>query len=160
MSTQEQPVVVAYDGSPASQAAVRAAATLLPGRRLVVVTIWEPGLALMLAPPTDSISGMPYATPSPETVATTDRLQRDHAEETAAAAIEIARELGATADAYPVAEDVDVGETIAAAAEQHDAAAVVVGSRGLGRVKGLLGSTSQQVLRHARRPVIVVRAPE
>jgi nucleotide-binding universal stress UspA family protein len=160
MSTQEQPVVVAYDGSPASQAAVRAAATLLPGRRLIVVTIWEPGLAMMLSPPTDSISGMPYAAPSPETIATTDRLQRDHAEETASAAVEIARGLGATADAHPVAEDVDAGETIAAAAEQHDAAAVVVGSRGLGRVKRLMGSTSQGVLRHTQRPVLVVREPE
>ena len=38
MSPDEQPAVVAYDGSDEAQAAVREAARLLPGRRLVVVS--------------------------------------------------------------------------------------------------------------------------
>ena len=36
MSPDQQPAVVAYDGSEEAQAAVREAARLLPGRRLVV----------------------------------------------------------------------------------------------------------------------------
>ena len=97
MSPDEQPAVVAYDGSPEAQAAVREAARLLPGRRLVVVSVWEQGLALMMMPPTDSISGVPAMAPSPETIATTDRLQHDHAAETAAQGAELARRLGAEA---------------------------------------------------------------
>ena len=160
MSPDEQPAVVAYDGSDEAQAAVREAARLLTGRRLVVVSVWEQGLALMLMPPTDTISGVPNMTPSPETIATTDRLQHDHATETAEQGAEIARGLGAEAEPYPVADDVDAAETIAAAAERLDAAVIVIGSRGLGRMKSrLLGSTSQGLLRHTRRPVIVVKAP-
>jgi nucleotide-binding universal stress UspA family protein len=162
MSPDEQPAVVAYDGSEEAQAAVREAARLLPGRRLVVVSVWEQGLALMLMPPTDTISGVPNMTPSPETIATTDRAQHDHAADTAAQGAEIARSLGADAEPYPVADDdVDAAETIAAEAERLDAAVIVIGSRGLGRMKSrLLGSTSQGLLRHTRRPVIVVKAPE
>ena len=160
MSPDQQPAVVAYDGSEEAQAAVREAARLLPGRRLVVVSVWEQGLALMMMPPTDSISGVPNMTPSPETIRTTDRLQHEHAEETASRGAELARSLGAEAEPYPVADDVDAAETIAAEAERLDAAVIVIGSRGLGRVKSsLLGSTSHGLLRHTRRPVIVVKAP-
>ena len=155
------PVVVAYDGSPESQSAVRAAATLMAGHRLIVVTVWEPGLAMMVAPPTDAMSGVAYVAPSPEAIATTDRVQRDRAADTAAAGVRQARELGADADAHAVADEVDAAETIAAVADEHDAAALVIGSRGLGRVKSrLLGSTSQGLLRHTHRPVLVVRTPD
>jgi nucleotide-binding universal stress UspA family protein len=161
MSPDQQPAVVAYDGSEEAQAAVREAARLLPGRRLVVVSVWEQGLALMLTPPTDTISGVPNMTPSPETIAATDRAQHDHAADIAAQGAELARSLGAEAEPYPVADDVDAAETIAAEAERLDAAVIVIGSRGLGRMKSrLLGSTSQGLLRHTRRPVIVVRAPD
>jgi nucleotide-binding universal stress UspA family protein len=161
MSVNDQPAVVAYDGSEEAQAALRAAVELMPGRRLVVVSIWEQGLALMMAPPTDSISGVPAMAPTAETVTLTDQIQHDRAEETATQGAELARSLGAEADPYPIADDVDAAETIAGEAERRDAVAIVIGSRGLGRVKSrLLGSTSQGVLRHTRRPVIVVRAPE
>jgi nucleotide-binding universal stress UspA family protein len=100
-------------------------------------------------------------TPSPETIAATDRAQHDHAADIAAQGAELARSLGAEAEPYPVADDVDAAETIAAEAERLDAAVIVIGSRGLGRMKSrLLGSTSQGLLRHTRRPVIVVRAPD
>ncbi len=161
MSPDQQPAVVAYDGSDEAKAAVREAARLLPGRRLVVVSVWEQGLALMLMPPTDTISGVPNMTPSPETIATTDQAQHDHAADIAAQGAEIARSLGAEAEPYPVADDVDAAETIAAEAEKLDAAVIVSGSRGLGRMKSrLLGSTAQGLLRHTRRPVIVVKAPD
>jgi spermidine synthase len=55
----------------------------------------------------------------------------------------------------------DVAETLAAAASRHDAVAIVVGSRGLGRIKArLLGSTSRRLLHDTRLPVLVVRTPE
>ena len=161
MSIDESPVVVAFDGSPESEAAVTAAARLFPARRLVVVSVWEPGLALALTPPTDSLSGIAYAGPDPDTMRRVDESQHDHATDTAEAGAKLARSLGAEADAHAVAEDVDIAETIASAAQERGAAAVVIGSRGLGRVKSrFLGSTSQGLLRHTHLPVMVVRTPE
>ena len=161
MSTDERPVVVAFDGSPESEAAVRAGATLFADRTLVVVSVWEPGLALAMTAPPDGLSGLSYAAPSPETMATVDRLEHERASDAAEAGAALARELGASAEPHPVPDEVDVAETLAGVAEERDAAALVVGSRGLGRVKArLLGSTSQGVLRHTQRPVVVVRAPE
>lgn len=52
----------------------------------------------------------------------------------------------------------DVRETILTVAEELNADLIVIGSRGLGSVKGLvLGSASQYVLQHATRPVLVVK---
>ena len=161
MSTDERPVVVAYDGSPESQAAVRAAAELFRARTLVVVSVWEPGLALAMTAPPDGLSGMSYAPPTPETMAMMDDVEHNRATDTATAGAELARSLGATVEPYAVPDDRDVAETLIGVADKRDAAALVVGSRGLGRVKSrLLGSTSHGLLQHTRRPVVVVRAPE
>jgi nucleotide-binding universal stress UspA family protein len=43
-------------------------------------------------------------------------------------------------------------------AEEHEAAVVVAGSSGLSGLKArLLGSTSESILHHCRRPVLIVR---
>ena len=160
MSAAAGPVVVAFDGSDEARAAVTAAATLFAGRRLVVVSVWEPGLALAMAPARD-VTGVGYAPPSAEEVAAIDRAQRDHALGAAEEGARLARELGASAEPHPVADEADIAETIASEAERVDAAAIVVGSRGLGRMRSrLFGSTSRSVLERIHRPVMVVKAPE
>jgi nucleotide-binding universal stress UspA family protein len=159
MALDERPVVVAFDGSDAAGAAVRAAATLFADRTLLVVSVWEPGLAFAVAPMHD-ISGAVYMAPSPDQVAAIDRVQRDHAVDVAEAGARLAREAGATAEAVAVSDELAVAETIVSVAEQRDAGAVVIGSRGLGGVKAMFGSTSRSLLQHADRPVLVVKAPE
>jgi nucleotide-binding universal stress UspA family protein len=161
MNTDERPVVVAFDGSPDAEDAVRAAAGLFPGRTLVVVSVWEPGLAMAMTSPPDGLSGLSSAAPDPETMAIVDRLEQDRARDAAEAGAALARERGATAEPHPVPDDVDVAETLAAVADARDAAAVVVGSRGLGRVKSaLLGSTSRRLMHHTKRPVVVIRTDD
>jgi len=49
-------------------------------------------------------------------------------------------------------------EAIADVARTRDADEIVIGSRGLGRVRGLLGSVSHELLQIADRPVVVVPA--
>src|SRR3954453_4379705 len=67
----------------------------------------------------------------------------------------------------PIAEQVEIpiefevlegppAEVLIRAAAVRDADEIVVGSRGLGRLRGALGSGSQEVLREAARPVLVV----
>jgi nucleotide-binding universal stress UspA family protein len=159
MSSDARPVVVAYDGSEEAQAAVRAAAGLFAFRRIVIASVWEPGLAMAMASATDP-TGIGYLPPTGEAMAETDRIQREHAVEVAEDGVRLAQGSGAAAEAYPVADEVDIARTVAELAVQLDAAAIVVGSRGLGAVKSkLLGSTSAALLHHASTPVLVVRAP-
>jgi nucleotide-binding universal stress UspA family protein len=158
MALDERPAVVAFDGSDAAGAAVRAAATLFAGRELVIVSVWEPGLAFAVAA-TPDVSGAVYMAPSPEEVASIDRVQRDHAVDVAEAGAQLAREAGATAEAVAVSDDVKVAETIVSVAAQRDACALVIGSRGLGGVKALFGSTSRSLLHQTDRPVLVVKVP-
>jgi nucleotide-binding universal stress UspA family protein len=159
MATDARPVVVAFDGSAEARAAIAGAVTLFPGRRVVVVSVWEPGLALALAPTRD-MTGIGYPPPSVEEVEALDEVQQDHAFEAAEAGAALARELGATAEPHPVADEAHVADMIAAIADRVDACAIVVGSRGLGGVRSrLFGSTSRDVLQRTDRPVLVVKAP-
>jgi nucleotide-binding universal stress UspA family protein len=157
VNADARPVLVAFDGSPGSQAAVREAAGLFPDRRLVVVSVWEPGLRMLMMSRPDAL-GFSAPPPSPEEIATIDRVAREHATATAEAGAQLARGRGAIVEAVPVPDEVDVAHAIAATAEQQDAAAIVVGSRGLGAVRSrVLGSTSRKLLHDSRRPVLVVR---
>jgi len=159
MSADARPAVVAFDGSAEARAAVAAAIELFPGRRLVIVSVWEPGLALALAPTRD-LTGVGYPPPTAAEVEALDRVQHDHAVEMAETGAALARELGATAEPAPIPDEAHVADTVAAEAERVDACAIVVGSRGLGRVRSrLFGSTSREVLQRSGRPVLVVKAP-
>jgi nucleotide-binding universal stress UspA family protein len=160
MADDVRPVVVAFDGSAAARKALNACTELFPDRRLVVISVWEPGLAMEMA---SVHSAMEYdsALPSGEEILAVDQVQHDRAGEMAEVGAQLARARGAEAEAVPVADDSDVAETIATIADNYDACAVVVGSRGRGAVKSrLFGSTSQGVLRRCGRPVLVITERE
>jgi nucleotide-binding universal stress UspA family protein len=160
MANLEQPAVVAYDGSDEARAAIETAIELFAGRRLIVVSVWEPGLAQAMAPLRDP-TGAGYPISTPAEAAAIDEIQHDHAVRAADEGAGLARELGAQAESLSVADEADVAETLAAIADEQDAAALVIGSRGLGRVKSsLFGSTSRELLRRTHRPVLVVRVPD
>lgn len=50
--------------------------------------------------------------------------------------------------------------SIMAAARQHNAELIVIGSHGYGRFEGLLGSTGTKLVRHAPGNVLVLRKPK
>ncbi len=153
-------MVVAFDGSDESVEAARTAGALFHDRPVLIVTVWEPGMAMAMIPVTSS-ADMSYIPPPPDQVAAVDKAQREHAEAMAQSGVEIASAEGAAAQAYPVPDEANAAETIAAIAEQRDAAALVVGSRGLGRMKSaILGSTSRKLMHETHRPLLVVRVPD
>src|SRR5256885_2765122 len=141
-----RPILLAYDGSAEAQAALREAVALFGQRPLIVASVWEPGLAMvtMMAPAGEPIMG---SVPDPEEGAAVDRAQSGHAANVAEAGARPARELGATAEALSVPDSANVAGTLMAIAEERDACAIVVGSRGLGGVKARgLGSASRTLV--------------
>ena len=155
-----RPVIVAYDASEEAQTALREAVALFGQRALIVATVWEPGLAMATMMPPAGEPTMGYM-PDPEEVAAIDRAQSGHAGNVAEAGARLARELGATAEALSVPDSANVADTLIAIAEERDARAIVVGSRGLGGIKArVLGSTSRRLLHDTHLPVLVVRTPE
>lgn len=76
----------------------------------------------------------------------------------------LARLCGQDAERRPLSADVifgDPAEEIVRAAERMDADAIIMGSRGLGKLgSALLGSVAGAVLRRAPCPVLVVKEPE
>jgi len=150
------PILVAYDGSPQAKAALAQAASLFPGRRVVVATVWEPGLAAAIPDP-GGIGG-PAAPVDLGAVAEVDDLMARRAAGVAAEGAERARQAGLQSESASTEDEGNVAETIGRMADEHQAAVVVVGSRGQSGLKArLLGSTSESILHHCRRPVLVVR---
>jgi nucleotide-binding universal stress UspA family protein len=155
------PILIAYDGSEAARTAVREAGSLFAPAPALVLTVWEPALAqLMLVPDPTGLSStmMPY---DPAVARDVERASEEHAREIAEDGARLAREVGLQAQAVLAGDSVAPADAIVAAADAHEARAIVIGSRGLRGLKSkLLGSTSSHVLHHALRPVVVVRHPK
>ena len=157
MAGATAPVLIAYDGSEVSRAAVRQAAELFAGRPAVVATVWEPGLASvpMALPGTIGESTMPT---DPAMVEAVDRLQREHATTVAGDGAEFARSVGLAAEPQAVPDEVDVADALIGIARECGAAVVVVGSHGISGLRSrLLGSVSRKLIEHCDRPVLVLR---
>jgi nucleotide-binding universal stress UspA family protein len=159
VNAADGPILIAFDGSDAAQQAVRDAARLVGARKALVVTVWESGLAYAMA---DVRPDGMIATPAldPAVAMSLDRDLRAHAGRVAGEGAELARSLGLDAEPLAVPDERRIPETILNLAREHDAAAIVVGSRGLSGLRARLeGSTTKSLLKHANCPVIVVHEP-
>jgi nucleotide-binding universal stress UspA family protein len=142
-SHSRQPtLVVGYDGSEASRAALLFAARQAGSRgRVFVVYAYEP--------PPDRLGSPNY-----------DRLLSERRDRGDA----LLRELPLDSDALagPEYEMELIGgspaHAIADVARTRNADEIVVGARGVGRVRALLGSVSHELLHVADRPVVVIPA--
>lgn len=162
-ATDARPIIVAYDGTPQAKAAVREAAHLFGSgtRPVLVLTVWEPGLMNVAIAPAPGGIGAAVPPPDPEVVREVDRSEEDHARAIAEDGAALARSLGLASEALAVRDEANVADTIVHVADERDAQAVVVGSRGLSHLRSvLIGSTSDGVLHRIRRPLLIIHADE
>lgn len=148
-------ILICYDGSPDSQAAIARAGELLAGQPATVLTVWEPFIDVIVRMGTGLVywDGVDLG----QIDAESERAARDHAEDGA----EQARRSGLHPQARTRSRGATIADTILSEADQMDADAIVLGTRGLTGAKSLLlGSVSHAVLQHADRPVFVVPSPE
>ncbi|MCV7300475.1 universal stress protein [Mycobacterium barrassiae] len=148
MSTGEAGVVVAVDGSPSAEAALRWAAhdARLRDTRLTIVHAIAPVVGTWLATPVP-----------PDVLSWQNDLGRQILDEAVSVATDAAN--GASDGALQISTELLRATAVPALVEmsQH-AEMVVVGNRGRGRLaRALLGSVSMGLVHHARCPVAVIR---
>ena len=142
-------LLIAYDGSADAKTALEYAAKTFPGREAVVLTVWEPLMAQM---------GVAEAFVGVTVSEDEEAVVEKGAELVAESGAKLASELGLKATARSTSEGAQsVADTIDRLADELDVELIVTGSRGLTGLHSLLvGSVSGKVLKHARRPVLVV----
>jgi nucleotide-binding universal stress UspA family protein len=150
---RDGPVLICYDGSDDAKHAIMSAAELLGDRRALVVTVWQPTADL------STFAGY-TATVDMLNFAELDRAAAEAGGRAADEGVRIAKEAGLEAEPVAVKAAGPVWKTIVETADRCDAAAIVMGSRGLTGVRSmLLGSVSNAVVHHTERPTLVIHRP-
>ena len=160
-------LLLCYDGSEPARRAIVEASAVVGGGAAVVLCVWESlgSMVLRHRLPGASEIGRELNELSSDVVDTLDARVEEEAQATAMEGAGLAREH--EFDAQPLARralgratdraETTVWEAIIEAADELDAAAVVLGSRGRSGVSSaLLGSVSNGVVHHCRRPVLIV----
>src|SRR3954463_3733653 len=141
--TADGPLLLCCEGSEDAKHAIEHAGRLLGGRDALVVTVWQPTPAL-------GSSASAGATDDEFDFAEVERVARD--------GVRIAQQAGLHAKPVAVETTGPVWKTIVEIADRHDAATIVLGSRGLTGLRPmLLGSVSSAIVQHADRPTLIVR---
>jgi nucleotide-binding universal stress UspA family protein len=151
--TTDGPLLICYDGSEDAKDAIRSAGRLLAKRHALVLTVWEPAA---------SPGGFAWLGDGTSIVnfAEVDRAAAEHGGRVASEGVRIALEEGLGAEPITIKGTGAVWKTILDTADNEDAAAIVMGCRGLTGVRSLLlGSVSSAVIHHAERPTLVVHSP-
>ncbi len=150
-------ILICFDGSVDSRAAIERAGELLGGQPATVLTVWQPFSEVLAR----SSSGMLAMSPGSFDIEEIDTATRERAQESAEEGAELARQAGLDAQPRTCSLNRTVASAILREAATTGASAIVMGSRGLTGVKSLLlGSVSHAVIQHADRTVIVVPSPE
>ena len=147
------PLILCYDGSEGAREAIRHAGGLFPGRRALVVTAWK---SVVIA----GSLGMGGEAAPMVNIVELDREAAERAGRLADEGVRIAHGVGLQAEPLAVKAAGPVWETIIEIAECHDAATIVMGSRGVTGLRAMfLGSVSNAIVHRADRPTLIVRQP-
>jgi nucleotide-binding universal stress UspA family protein len=150
---RDGPLLIGYDGSEHAKHAIRSAAGLLAIKDALVVTVWQP---------TSDVGAFAWYGAGPILVnfAELDRAGAEAGARVAEEGARIAREAGLRAESIAIEATPPIWMTIVETADLHDAAAIVMGSRGLTGLRSmLLGSVSNAVVHHTDRPTLVIHHP-
>lgn len=146
-------ILIAYDGSDDSKAAVEQAGKLFPGQAVTILTVWQRFIDTMAR----AGGGFAVAVDYDEI----DTASEEDAKKRAAEGAGLATAGGLNATPQATVVELNVADTILAEAAAISAGAVVCGSRGYTGVKSvMLGSVSHHILQHADLPVVVIPSPE
>ncbi len=149
------PVVVAYDGSAGATRAVETVGRLLPGRPTVVVHAWHPLHQRTLT--ARAFAAEASVDRLAESVTELHAALAESAAATTETGLAAARAAGLDAVGDTVEADEGAWRAVAAAARNHRAAVVAMGSRGLGAARSVLfGSVSSGLVQNADLPVLVI----
>lgn len=148
-------LMVAYDGSPNADRAIRYAARFLKAGTTHIVTAWQPG-GLEPARLSSLSGGMqPYIDNSLDVGV--DQALEQEATTINSRGVEIAREAGLDARGSLVEVESTVWGALVAAADALKVDLLVTGTRGSTGLKALLrSSVAERVLKHCQRPVFIV----
>jgi nucleotide-binding universal stress UspA family protein len=147
------PLLIAYDGSEDAKHAIRSAAGLLAVKNALVLTVWQP---------TSDLGAFAWYGAGPDMVnfPELDRAGAEVGGRVAEEGAQIARDSGLQAESVAIEATPPVWKTIVDTADLHNAAAIVMGSRGLTGFRSMLmGSVSNAVMHHADRPTLVIHRP-
>jgi nucleotide-binding universal stress UspA family protein len=147
-----RPVLLCFDGSDDAASAIAQAGEVLGARPAIVLTAWEPFAVWQPYDPGAILGAGLGKLVSHEL--RLDEIARDLAREKMEEGIALANKAGFAAEGR-IAKG-KPWKAICDAAEELDAAIVVLGARGLSQVASvLLGSVSCAVAVHAKRPVLI-----
>jgi nucleotide-binding universal stress UspA family protein len=150
--SEDRPVILCFDGSECAGEAIATSGRLLAGRAAVVLCVVESLSTAVFhgaagdatTPPDDGVqlhvSGLEQAR----------RLAKE--------GVRLAEEAGFVATPLVDVTAEPASHRIARIADEHEAAVIVLGSRGRSTLKSIaLGSTCHEVIQHAKLPVLVVK---
>jgi nucleotide-binding universal stress UspA family protein len=145
----ERPVLLCYDGSEGAKRAIAKAGELFSARQAIVLHIWESWGAH--APALAAVSGAVHGM-----AVELDEIADGQSTEIAAEGVVAAQAAGFEAEPLSYPATGPLWRAVLDSAAECDAAAIVLGSRGLSGLSAVLGSVSHGVVNNSQRPMLIV----
>lgn len=147
------PLLLCFDGSGPAKRAIDTARALSSQHRALVLNFWKSWAAESpgLAGASKTVHGM---------AAELDEIADEQSSDCTTVGVELARHAGFEVDGLSQRAIGPAWKAVLDAADDHDCVGIAVGTRGLTGISAALGSVSNGVVHHSRRPVLVVPPEE